>query len=99
VDRVPKALANKEPDRIPIHEFFWTSFVKDFHLDDPADDRRFAAVIDDHVNCVGDDRVEHISSTFMERVKSASMDFAVFGTVIACRRCGQVMCSGPEERD
>jgi uroporphyrinogen decarboxylase len=161
VDRVRTALANKEPDRIPVHEFFWTSFlrrwrqelglpgdaspythydldlmvvipnldphirqmetikgdenervvrtgfgalvrkvyafpmpeyagfetdtiskVKDFHFDDPADDRRFTAAIDDHVNCVGDDRVEHIGSSFMERVKSAFADFAVFGTVI-----------------
>ncbi len=161
VDRVRKALANKEPDRIPIHEFFWTSFltrwrqelglpgdaspythydldlvvvipnldphirqmetlqsnenervvrtgfgafvrkvyafpmpeysgfetdsidkVTDFRFDDPTDHRRFTAAIDDHVNCVGDDRVEHIASSYMERVKRAWVDFAVFGTVI-----------------
>lgn len=27
VDRVRKALTHREPDRIPIHEFFWTSFL------------------------------------------------------------------------
>lgn len=143
VDRVRKALTHVEPDRIPIHEFFWTSFlkrwrqelglpsdaspyryydldlmvvipnldphirkmetikgdeneilvrtgfgafvrkvfafpmpeyagfetdslekVKAFQFDDPADARRFTAIVDDHINCVGDDRVEPIALFF-----------------------------------
>jgi len=161
VERVRKALSHKEPDRIPVHEFYWTSFlarwrqelglardanpyeyydldlmvvipnldphirqietirdnenerlvrtgygafvrkvyafpmpeyvgfeadsidkVKAFQFDDPADQRRFTAIMDDHVNCVGDDRIEHATSSFIERVRGSYQDFAVFGTVI-----------------
>jgi hypothetical protein len=39
VERVTRALRHQEPDRVPMFEFYWTSFVNRWHdeLGLPAD--------------------------------------------------------------
>jgi len=159
INRVLAALEHREPDRVPVGEFFWTNFIRrcqrelpvgaDFNpyrywdldfvvlvpnmdphiqgvriledstarkvvktgfgatiesrcdcpmprfldfdtrtfdqiealmFDDPADDRRYFAAIDDQINSVGDALNLGLPS-FIERVKGYADDFCVFGSV------------------
>ena len=159
IDRVVAALENRESDRVPVGEFFWTSFIRrcqrelpvgaDFNpyrywdldlvvlvpnldphiqgvqiledsaerkvvktgfgatiesrcdcpmpdfldfdtrtfeqiealvFDDPADERRYFAAIDDQINSVGDALNLGLPS-FVDRVKTYAADFCVFGSV------------------
>lgn len=54
--------------------------MDDFRFDDPRDDRRFSAAIDDQINCVGDELNLNIPS-FIDRVNAYVDDFCVFGSV------------------
>lgn len=51
-----------------------------FTFDDPLDDRRYLAAIDDQINSVGDALNTGLPS-FVDRVKSYADDFCVFGSV------------------
>ncbi len=162
IDRLRKTLNHEEPDRVPITDFFWGSFVRqwqkaldlpadqnpysyydldwmptipnmDPHIksfqtvketdeevviktgfeatlrkvysrpmpeqvdwdintieklealdfDDPADDRRFFAAGDNHIAGVGDG-FQRNSPAWVDTVKTAREDIAVYGSVIEC---------------
>ena len=51
-----------------------------FRFDDPRDQRRFLAAIDDQINCVGDELNLNLPS-FIDRVNAYADDFCVFGSV------------------
>lgn len=51
-----------------------------FVFDDPRDDRRFVAAIDDQINCVGDELNLNLPS-YVDRVNAYADDFCVFGSV------------------
>lgn len=51
-----------------------------FAFDDPRDERRFIASIDDQINCVGDELNLNIPS-YVDRVNAYADDFCVFGSV------------------
>ncbi len=54
-----------------------------FTFDDPKDPRRYFEAIDDQINCVGDDLLSGLPA-WIDRVKSVSDDFCVFGSVCEC---------------
>ena len=54
-----------------------------FEFDDPKDPRRYFEAIDDQINCVGDDLLSGLPA-WIDRVKSVSGDFCVFGGICEC---------------
>lgn len=68
---------------MPLYREFATTGYEEidaFRFDDPRDDRRFHAALDDQVNSVGDALNLHLPP-WIERVKTYADDFCVFGSV------------------
>jgi hypothetical protein len=68
---------------MPLYRDFGTKTwdqIRDFVFDDPRDDRRYRAALDDQINSVGD--VLNLNlPPWLERVKAYADDFCVFGSV------------------